>query len=49
MLQKYRLKDYNVRLALEVILLTVFGIVVIQSQSAYYAKRQILGLAEIKV
>jgi rod shape determining protein RodA len=45
MLQKYRLKDYNVRLALEVILLTVFGIVVIQSQSAYYAKRQILGLA----
>ena len=43
-MNKYKIKDYNIRLVLEVLILTAFGIVVIGSQSSYYAKRQIIGL-----
>lgn len=39
-----KLKNYNFRLVIEVILLTSFGIVVIGSISGYYQKRQIIGL-----
>ncbi|MCR5373818.1 MAG: rod shape-determining protein RodA [Lachnospiraceae bacterium] len=44
MMNNYKLKNYNFRLIVEVVVLTIFGIVVIASQSSYYAKRQIIGL-----
>ncbi len=43
-MNNYKLKNYNFRLIVEVVVLTIFGIVVIASQSSYYAKRQIIGL-----